>query len=160
MSPTLKGNPTFLETLLGGYRFIVLAVTVTYQVFLHPNSQSPMTISHHKLIKEKAWFWPMDELIHHPWQYLLTLFIRSVIRKVHRSHIKYHITPQISYLVYLVHLPAMVEASLEVWIRLTQMLFWFIVEGRRSNITLPPLPKSCSRDSYHHQIRVCKYILI
>ena len=36
------------------------------------NFQSPTTIFHHKLLTREGNIWPMDELIHHPWQYVFT----------------------------------------------------------------------------------------
>ena len=77
--------------ILGDYRFTMLQLLsfIKWQFTPYFNHQRQYIIT--SCWQEKVGFWPMNELIHHPWQYLFT-YSEEVSYESYHSDIKYHMT--------------------------------------------------------------------
>jgi hypothetical protein len=75
VSPTINVDPTLFVIpgkCIGGLKTYNVAITINCEVIFSSKCQSSMTIFHHKLLTREGRVLAMDELIHHPWQYLFT----------------------------------------------------------------------------------------
>ena len=71
VSPTLNVNPTLFAipcNYFGGSQIYNVARTVIHQVNFHSNFNHPWQYFITRWWQKKVGCWPMDELIHHPWQ--------------------------------------------------------------------------------------------
>ena len=62
----------------------------------HPSFNHPWQYFITSCRQEKIGFWPMDEIIYHPWQYLFTYHKKCHLKTYH-SYIKYHMTVNITF---------------------------------------------------------------